>query len=132
MFQLRILTGKQAGSSWAARRFPVQIGRAPDCDLRLEEDGVWERHATVRLEAKSFVVEPSADASLLINSERIQRPTPLRNGDVIGAGAAKLRFWLSETRQPNIDWREPMTWIAIAMISLGQVGLVYWLIATAR
>jgi predicted component of type VI protein secretion system len=132
MIQLRVLTGKQAGVSWTARHFPVRLGRSADCDLRLEDDGIWDKHATIRLEGRAFVVEPATDASLLINSEPVHGATALRNGDTISAGAANLRFWLGESRQANIDWREPMTWIGIAAVSLGQVGLIYWLIAAAH
>ena len=44
MVQLQILSGKQAGALWVARRFPVHVGRAADNDLQLEEDGVWDEH----------------------------------------------------------------------------------------
>jgi len=44
MVQLKILSGTRAGTTWAARRFPVRIGRSPSADLQLEEPGVWDHH----------------------------------------------------------------------------------------
>jgi hypothetical protein len=52
----------------------------------------------------------------------------LRNGDTIDIGSLRLQFWLSETRQADLRLREGFTWAAIAAISLGQVGLIYWLL----
>ena len=39
-----------------------------------------------------------------------------------------MQFWLSETRQAGLRFREGLTWAGIAAISLGQVGLIYWLL----
>ena len=52
----------------------------------------------------------------------------LRNGDLIQLGSSKLQFWLSETRQRGLRFREWLTWSGIAAISLGQVALIYWLL----
>ena len=47
MIQFSILSGKKAGTSWVARRFPVRIGRAAVSDLQIEEEGVWDQHLQV-------------------------------------------------------------------------------------
>ena len=47
MVHFKILSGKKAGATWVARHFPVRIGRAPTCDLQLEEHGVWNEHFRV-------------------------------------------------------------------------------------
>jgi hypothetical protein len=52
----------------------------------------------------------------------------LRNGDSIDIGSLKLQFWLSDTRQFGLRFREGLTWAALGFISLGQVGLIYWLL----
>jgi len=44
MVQLKVLSGKKAGTTWVARRFPVRIGRASAADLQLEDEGVWDQH----------------------------------------------------------------------------------------
>ena len=55
------------------------------------------------------------------------RETVLRNGDIISIGALRLQFWLAETRQLGLGWREWLTWAGIGLVSLAQVALVYWL-----
>jgi len=52
----------------------------------------------------------------------------LRNGDLIQIGSSKLQFWLSETRQFSLGLREWLLWSGIAIISMGQIALIYLLL----
>ena len=129
MLQFSILSGKTAGTEWVARRFPVRIGRAASADLRLEEDGVWDEHLHLEFDvAEGLILETFPNASATVNGQPLQR-TVLRNGDLIELGSVKMLFSLSKTRQTGLRLREGLTWAAIAVISLGQVFLVYWLIS---
>jgi hypothetical protein len=128
MVLLKVLSGKKAGTDWVARHFPVRIGRSAAADLRLEEGGVWEQHLQLDFSPKEGIVlsaQPNALAA--VNGQPVDR-TVLRNGDVIDIGSLKLRFWLTETRQTGLRFREGLTWAAIGAISLGQVALIYWLL----
>ncbi len=128
MIQLRVLTGKMAGTAWVARHFPVRIGRAPDAHLRLEESGVFDRH--LRLEFKpreGYQVSVEGEALAAINGQPLHT-TMLRNGDLIELGSAKLQFWLADTRQSGLKLSEWFTWALVLLISAAQVALIYWLI----
>ena len=128
MIQLRVLSGKKAGTVWVARRFPVRIGRSATAHLQSEEDGVWDQHLQLDFSPEQGIIlsgRPNALAT--VNGQPVQQ-TVLRNGDAIGVGSLKLQFWLSETRQVGLRFREWLTWGSIAAISLGQVGLIYWLL----
>lgn len=128
MVQLQILSGKQAGATFVARHFPVRIGRAAASDLRSEEAGVWERHLEILFHpGDGFKLRAASDALVQVNSQPAQEVL-LRNGDVVEAGSLKLQFWLGETRQPSLHWREGLTWVGIGAITLGQIGLIYWLL----
>jgi pSer/pThr/pTyr-binding forkhead associated (FHA) protein len=128
MVQLTILTGKLAGASWSTRRFPVRIGRSPKADLQIEENGVWDDHLELDLNpSQGFLLRSRPEAPALINGESA-KDAVLRNGDVIQIGSVKIRFWLSETRQRGLRFREWLTWSGIAVICLGQVALIYWLL----
>jgi pSer/pThr/pTyr-binding forkhead associated (FHA) protein len=128
MVQLSVLSGKQAGSQWVARRFPVRIGRSAKADLRLDDPGVWDQHVQIRLKPKEgFYLQAEDDALVSVNGQPL-RSGLLRSGDSIEIGATKLRFWLAESRQRGLASREWLTWVGIALISLGQVALVYWLL----
>lgn len=128
MLQLQILSGKQAGHLWEARRFPARVGRAAGSDLCLEEDGVWDEHFQLTSDPEtgfSLVAHPGA--LVTVN----QTPAPnarLKSGDIITAGAVKISFRLSETRQPGLRLREAMVWMLIAGVSIGQLVLISWML----
>jgi pSer/pThr/pTyr-binding forkhead associated (FHA) protein len=124
MVQLKILSGKKAGTDWVARRFPVRIGRAPTMDLQLEEDGIWDQHLILTFEPQSGVsVSTEEQALARVNGEPAAQ-TPLRNGDLIELGPVKLQFWLSDTRQGSLRLREALTWTGIVAITLAQFALI--------
>ena len=128
MIQLKILSGKKAGTAWVARRFPVRIGRSAAADLQLEEDGVWDQHLRLDFNpAVGLVLTAQPDALASVNGQ-LGEQTVLRNGDAIEIGSSRMQFWLSETRQAGLRLREGLTWAAIAAISLGQIALIYWLL----
>ena len=128
MVQLKILSGKKAGTKWIARRFPVRIGRSAGIDLQLQEDGVWDQHFQLDFRPPDgFLLTGHPDARTSINGQPVQRAV-LRNGDTIEIGAAKIQFWLSESLQGGLRFREWLTWAAIALISLGQVAVIYLLL----
>jgi pSer/pThr/pTyr-binding forkhead associated (FHA) protein len=128
MVQLRILSGKKAGTTWVARRFPVRIGRAASADLQVEENGVWDQHARIDFDrADGFVLSASRKAPARVNGQAVERAV-LRNGDAIGMGSLELQFWLGESRQGALWLREWLTWAGIGGICLGQIGLIYWLL----
>ena len=129
MVRLQILSGKQAGTRWVARRFPVRVGRATANDLRLDEDGVWDQHCVLNFEpAEGFIISAESDALLTINREPACRAR-LRNGDSIELGSVRLIFWLDETPQRSQRLREGFVWTLIVAVCLAQVALVYWLLS---
>jgi hypothetical protein len=125
---LKFLSGKKAGAVWSARRFPVRIGRAANADLRLEDAGIWDYHLSLDFQpSKGFFLEVQPNALARLNDQPVQR-APLRNGDLITLGPLQLQFWLGETRQAGLRFREGLTWAGIAAVSLAQIALIYWLI----
>jgi pSer/pThr/pTyr-binding forkhead associated (FHA) protein len=128
MIQISILSGKLAGAVVAARRFPFSVGRNNDASLRLEEDGVWDRHLELDLEMPDgFRLRTNPGALTAVNGQPTEQ-TILRNGDVIEIGPVKIQFWLSRTRQADLRLREFLTWFALATLCAAQVAVVYWLI----
>jgi predicted component of type VI protein secretion system len=128
MIQLRILSGKKAGTSWVARRFPVRVGRSAAADLQLEEAGVWDEHFRIALNpGAGFVLETQPDALVTTNGQPLQRAV-LRNGDTIEIGSLKMQFWLDEPRQSGLRVYEGLVWALIVLVSLGQVALIYLLL----
>ena len=128
MIQLAAINGKQAGAEWIARRFPVRIGRSARNDVRLEADGIWDRHAEIHLRrGEGFVVAAQGEALASVNGQPVQEVV-LRNGDVIELGSVRLRFALSPTRHRSFRVREALTWLALATLCFAQAALIYWLV----
>jgi len=127
MIQFNVLSGKMAGRPWVARHLPVRIGRAATCDLRLEEDGVWDQHAELSLSREDgFLLAVQAQTVLTVNNQPTQTAR-LRNGDLIQIGSVRLQFWLAPTRQRGLRLYEWFVWGLIAAISLLEVAVVYLL-----
>ena len=128
MVQLNVLSGKQAGTSWGVRRFPVHLGRSSAANLQLEEPGVWDQHLKLELAVgEGFIVTAHDKALLAIDGQPVQRKV-LRNGDTLELGALRIQFWLARTRQSGLRFREWLIWIMIATVSLAQIALVYWVL----
>lgn len=128
MVQLQVISGKQAGILWEARRFPVQVGRSAGNDLSLEDDGVWEQHFQITSAPDTgFTLSAQSGALVMVNQTPVES-VRLKNGDLITAGAAKLSFRLSPTRQRGLRLREWFVWSLIAGITAAQLAFVVWLI----
>ena len=128
MVQLKVLSGKQAGLVIVVRRFPFIIGRNPTANLRLEEEGVWDRHLDLNLQMpEGFFLKVHSQARATVNDLPVQQAL-LRNGDLIAIGPVKIRFWLSETRQLGLGPREFLTWFALGALCAGQLALIYRLL----
>jgi pSer/pThr/pTyr-binding forkhead associated (FHA) protein len=127
MIQLNILSGKQAGTQLVARRFPFHVGRASGNELQLADDGVWDQHLTLEFSPQSgFTLNTSTGALVTVNGEPVKDAT-LRNGDILTIGSAKIQLWLAAAAQGSLRLRESFVWALIALVTLGQFILVYWL-----
>ena len=116
--QLAIHTGKRTRQSVALNQFPVLIGRSGDCHLRLEDMGVWDRHAQIDLDRPAgFVLRPASEASTMVNGEPLGESRRLRNGDLIDVGMVRLQFWLGPVRQKRLAVREVIFWLLIMSTS---------------
>jgi hypothetical protein len=125
--QLQILSAPWTGHCWSPSRFPAWVGRSPQADFVIEEEGVWEWHFQIDLDpVHGVVLHPNPEAFTAVDGYPAVAAS-LRNGDVIEVGSVKMRFGLSPTRPGNLSFREVITWIALGALCLGQIALIYWL-----
>ena len=110
-----------------ARRFPFRVGRGSDAGLRLEDEGVFDRHFRIALNGVTFFVASEPNAVTAINNQPITE-APVRSGDTIQAGSVSLGFSLSPVRQRSLRFRESLVWFALALLCLAQVAVIYWLL----
>ena len=116
------------GTSLVARRFPVRVGRGRDCQLQLEDAGVWEQHLVLDFKpTHGFSLKSAPNALVCVNGQPVSEAW-LRNGDTIELGGARVQFWLGPVRQSTLGLREAMSWGVILAVIVGQIYILYWLL----
>lgn len=124
MLQFKAIAGNRDVTMWEVNTFPVNIGRAAGCEVRLEAPGVWDRHAAVGFDVEEgFILNGQEGAPTRVNGETVQQHR-LRNGDIIEIGSVKLQCWLAEVKRRNQAWREKLVWIALALLTALQLVLI--------
>lgn len=128
MIELKILSGKQAGATAVARRFPFLVGRAPESGLRLEDEGVFERHFRIQFQPREgFLLVTEPNAVTAVNNQTTAQ-TRLRSGDIIHAGSVTMSFGLRPPEQHSLRLREAVVWTMLGLLCLAQVAVIYWLL----
>ena len=128
MIQIQILSGKMAGVSWTARRFPVRLGRGVENDLQLEEAGVWERHFTIQLgDNNGFNLHAEPGALVTVNQQPATSQA-LRPGDVLEIGSTQLRFWLAEPNRRSLRSSEFAVWVLFASVLIVEAWVLLGLL----
>jgi len=87
-FTLRVFDRKQGGAEVVVGTFErpeVSIGRSADVDLRIEDNTVSRRHATItRKGADEFVLDPvSSTNSTVVNGQEVDRPGTVSSRDEV-------------------------------------------------
>ena len=79
----------------------LTVGRAPDCDLVIDDPSVSKLHALVRWNDKKKVCtledKGSTNGTMLNGSIRIRKAVLLRDGDIISFGEVSFWFLLART-----------------------------------
>jgi hypothetical protein len=91
---LKVEAGFKPGRELMLTKDETCIGRAESCDLGLFGDtGVEKMHARILLKENRYVLaDASTPSGTYVNDQRVEKPTPLKNGDVIRVGKSILRF----------------------------------------
>ncbi len=94
--------GELIKDQWILNRTPMRIGRAPDCDVRLDLRWISRAHALIRLEGAHYMLEDAGSRNgVFINGQRVTGPRPLQDGDRIQlAPGLELIFVDSEATAP--------------------------------
>lgn len=85
-------------TSGAKKEIPVggdliSIGRDPSNDLVLTDAMVSRRHAIMELKDEQYLLRDNNSSNgTLVNGDRIVDDQPLRDGDLIGIGSARILF----------------------------------------
>ena len=90
--RLRVKSGLQEGQTLQLRFPSTSLGRAAECDLRFEDDGISRVHCTIFLDRSKAVVKDNESTNgTLVNGQAVAE-TELRNGDIISVGDVDLEY----------------------------------------
>ena len=118
-----------AGDPIEARRFPFALGQAKECDLRIDAKGVCYKHLILDYDGKhGLTATPCPDALVVVNGDSHRKKFRLNHGDLLELGAAKFHFWFSPLGQSDRSGLEGSIWVALALLALGQAGVIAWLL----
>lgn len=85
------VTPPTRGSVYAVTGTPVIVGRAPECDIAVLDERVSRRHAQITGDRDELQIEDLGSRNgTLINGNHITGRITLRDGDLVGLGAATL------------------------------------------
>jgi diguanylate cyclase (GGDEF)-like protein len=95
---LTVLTGRLSGQLFKVTTALV-IGRAPNAELRLEDDGISRSHARIRSETgRAWVEDLQSRNGTFVNGDRISAVVELKDGDKIQVGRGTvLRFGFQDS-----------------------------------
>src|SRR5262249_35754163 len=70
-----------------------EVGRVPQCAVRLEGPQISRHHARLRVMANAVIVEDLGSANgTFVNGHRIQKSSPVGNGDAVTFGDMSFRI----------------------------------------
>jgi len=80
----------------------LSMGRENDCNFIVKEDGVSRHHCKLWFENGHWVVQDSESRhGTLVNNKQIQKPTTLKNGDVLKLSGVNFMVSLHVTNDPK-------------------------------
>lgn len=91
---LTVITGSATGVQFKVSKGAAVIGRAPNAELRVEDDGISRTHARIRAETgRAWVEDMGSRNGTFVNGAKITAPIELRDGDKIQVGRGTvIRF----------------------------------------
>jgi len=91
---LVVRSGDQAGQSIPLSAPVVRLGRAPDCEIPLDDITVSRRHAEIRRDGGRYLVSDVGSLNgTYVNQQRIDDETALEHGDELQVGKFRLVFF---------------------------------------
>lgn len=81
------------GQSFALGKAEQRVGRAEECDIRVDDPGVSRCHAVIRRVGGEVIVEDAGSTNgVVVNKARVNGSAGLRSGDRIRLGGIEFAF----------------------------------------
>lgn len=113
--KLRVIAGAKEGAEVPLKKKKFVIGRASDCTLRASSDAVSRHHcALLRTETGGWIARDLGSRNgTLVNGEKIERETPLVDGDQLQVGP--LQFLVLDAADLNREKKPAVKSVAEAV-----------------
>ena len=108
--KLKVLRGKSAGKQVKVPSTSFVIGRGQECHMRPKSDSISRRHCEITVEADVVTVQDLGSKNgTLVNGDRIESPTTLKNGDELRVGRLEFRVLIDS----QVSARRPKKQVAV-------------------
>jgi two-component system cell cycle response regulator len=99
---LIVINGRSVGKMYKVQNDRTFIGRAPDCDVLVDDEGVSRRHAYIQRGVEAYeVVDNNSTNGIFINGQRV-RGHALKDGDRLQVGSSTiLKFSFQDEMEQN-------------------------------
>jgi hypothetical protein len=105
---LTCLIGADVGRTFALAEASTDLGRGKEASVRLRDIAVSRRHARIRHQEGSFLLEDlDSPNGVYLNGQRVETACALKEGDVIELGRTLLRFQAPMAEPPPPQKEDP-------------------------
>jgi pSer/pThr/pTyr-binding forkhead associated (FHA) protein len=112
MAELIIKTGKQRRKTIPLSGSDIMIGQDEDCRIRLEANGISQRHCFLKNSPNGWLIEDLGSRhGTFLNGERIEKELLLQSGDVFSIGPVGFQFVEKKTSPKQTTDDEIAGWL---------------------
>jgi MoxR-like ATPase len=108
MASLHFLHGSLEGQTFEVDEAGATLGTGRRCDLKLDDAGVAEKHATLRNEGGRWMLRDLRTKTGTLVNEQSVREVALNNGDVVQMGESVFRIRLDSAGRERVSLRQSM------------------------
>ncbi len=118
---LEIVRGRYAGASFALERPVCEIGRGPQCDVRIRDESVSTSHATLLRKGTTwFVVDLRSANGTFVDGSRVAGEREIASGTRLRLGAVEVEFRMLDAAGAPIQAKHKGSWPRRAFAALRQ------------
>lgn len=127
--ELTGLSSGVSGQSFALGSTRLVVGRANNCDLRLDDSSVSSEHARIVRDSAGWrVVNLLSTNGTFVNDRKISS-SAIANGDRIRFGRVEFRFYdPDQSDSPDKGGAGWMPWLAAGIAAVVVVAAVVWML----
>lgn len=103
---------------------PLRVGRSPRCDVVITDPRVSKQHARLWFTDARWYIDPERGTTnpLLLNGNRVDSPTELSTGDVVGFGRSVAYTFIDDSEKEARSGESPTLADDVAQASEAASG----------